>query len=177
MSTTDPNGVTYKEIKASDTIKSEKDFIIHARWTYEVTLDPDGGTVTPEKATLTTGTAVGGLPTPKKDGYEFEGWFTDSNCTEVNKVTDESIANSANKTFYAKWEAKTYTVTLDPNGGELTDDKKTVTVTYGVAYPNLKSDNVPTYIGYEFTGWFTEKDGGTEVTNSTKVTETGNHIL
>jgi uncharacterized repeat protein (TIGR02543 family) len=177
VSTTDPNGVTYKEIKASDTIKSEKDFIIHARWTYEVTLDPDGGTVTPEKATLTTGTAVGGLPTPKKDGYEFEGWFTDSNCTEVNKVTDESIANSANKTFYAKWEAKTYTVTLDPNGGELTDDKKTVTVTYGVAYPNLKSDNVPTYIGYEFTGWFTEKDGGTEVTNSTKVTETGNHIL
>ncbi len=177
VSTTDPNGVTYKEIKASDTIKSEKDFIIHARWTYEVTLDPDGGTVTPEKATLTTGTAVGGLPTPKKDGYEFEGWFTDSNCTEVNKVTDESIANSANKTFYAKWEAKTYTVTLDPNGGELADDKKTVTVTYGVAYPNLKSDNVPTYIGYEFTGWFTEKDGGTEVTNSTKVTETGNHIL
>lgn len=177
VSTTDPNGVTYKEIKASDTIKSEKNFIIHARWTYEVTLDPNGGTVTPEKATLTTGTAVGGLPTPKKDGYEFEGWFTDSNCTEVNKVTDESIANSANKTFYAKWEAKTYTVTLDPNGGELADDKKTVTVTYGVAYPNLKSGNVPTYIGYEFTGWFTEKDGGTEVTNSTKVTETGNHIL
>ncbi len=153
---------------------------LHARWTYEVTLDPKDGTVTPAKATLTTGTAVGGLPKPTKDGYEFEGWFTDSSYTAGNEVTDESIADSANKTFYAKWKAKTYDVTLELCGGDLADDKKTVSVTFGQNYPALPSSSDITRTGYEFKGWFKSQnpaEGENAVDNSTPVKETGPHKL
>ncbi len=133
-----------------------------------------------EELTVDCGTTYADIKEPKRDGYTFGGWCSDIGCADTSIIDNSQIVTLVSPTpdnLYAKWNPSTYIVTLDPNGGELADDKKTVTVTYGVAYPNLKSDNVPTYIGYEFTGWFTEKDGGTEVTNSTKVTETGNHIL
>lgn len=133
-----------------------------------------------EELTVDCGTTYADIKEPKRDGYTFGGWCSDIGCADTSIIDNSQIVTLVSPTpdnLYAKWNPSTYIVTLDPNDGELADDKKTVTVTYGVAYPNLKSDNVPTYIGYEFTGWFTEKDGGTEVTNSTKVTETGNHIL
>lgn len=41
------------------------------------------------------------LPTPTKDGYDFEGWFTTYSGTEpANNI---STTDSGDKTFYAKW--------------------------------------------------------------------------
>lgn len=42
------------------------------------------------------------LATPIKDGSKFEGWYTDSGCSEGNKVPEET-AISNNTTYYAKW--------------------------------------------------------------------------
>ena len=36
---------------------------------------------------------------------------------------------------------------------------------------------VPSYVGYEFTGWYTKKNAGEQVTASTIVTEVSDHTL
>ncbi len=184
-STANPDGIIHNEIRSSDIIKSETDFTLYARWKYDVQLDSQGGTVTPEKIELTTGKAVGSLPTPKKDGYEFLGWYTQENSADTDTpITDETIADSTKtpyKKFYAKWEPKTYTVTLDPNGGEFADkvnDK--IDVTYNEQYGNLPGKDEVTKVGYELENWYKTKEPGTgekPITNSNAVTETGPHTL
>ncbi len=57
------------------------------------------------------------------------------------------------------------TITFDPNGGTVSPESAT-TGTDG----KLASLPSPVLEGYSFTGWFTEKDGGTEVTTSTVFT-------
>ena len=48
------------------------------------------------------GTEVSELPTPKRTGYTFDGWYTDAECTDVNKVTSLTISDDT--TLYAKWK-------------------------------------------------------------------------
>ncbi len=56
----------------------------------------------------------------------------------------------------------TYTITFQANGGSVS--KTTKTVTAGGTYGNLP---IPTRNGYDFTGWYTEKEGGDQVTEET----------
>lgn len=56
------------------------------------------------------------LPTPVKEGYNFLGWYKESSFT--NKVTESLYTNSSkNLILYAKWELKTYTLTVNYYGG------------------------------------------------------------
>ena len=45
------------------------------------------------------------------DGYTFDGWFTNSACTTSANVTD-SISITSNRTLYAKFTARQYTLSL-----------------------------------------------------------------
>ena len=62
-------------------------------------------------------------------------------------------------------EPETYTVTLDPTGGNLSTTEKEYK-----ANAALGTLPTPTRTGYKFNGWYTEETGGTKVTTSTKVT-------
>lgn len=42
------------------------------------------------------------LPAPERDGYTFEGWYTDATCTKRADGTVQASAKSM--TLYAKWE-------------------------------------------------------------------------
>lgn len=63
---------------------------------------------------------------------------------------------------YTKYIKGTYEVTFDTNGGIA--DTKSKTVYYGSEYGNLPN---ATKDYYTFSGWFTEADGGIEITKST----------
>lgn len=91
------------------------------------------------------------LPKPTRDGYTFEGWFTE----EGNEITDGSnITISYDQTLYAKWTPKNFTVTFDVNGGiELVEGEENTTVTFSSTYGDLPS---PKRNGFEFAGWLTE---------------------
>ena len=55
------------------------------------------------------------LPTPTREGYRFEGWYTAA--TGGSLVTRQNVI-TRNVTLYAHWtKLKTYTVTYDANGG------------------------------------------------------------
>lgn len=62
---------------SSGTWKYEKDITLTAKWKgidCAITLNPNGGNVSLESVYVTYGERYT-LPTPSRDGYEFEGWF------------------------------------------------------------------------------------------------------
>jgi len=133
---------------------------VGVKTTYKVTFNPDGGTVSPTSDTTGADGKLSSLPTPTRDGYIFDGWYTAK--TGGTKIT-ESRVYSSNTTVYARWVSGTaYTITFDANSG-------TVTPTSGKtgADGTLSSMPTPTKSGDTFIGWYTARTGGTEVTTST----------
>lgn len=120
-----------------------------------ITLNPNGGAL-PEYS-LVAGTA---LPIPTKTGYTFAGWYENQEFSG-DPVTDVPTDSTKNLNFYAKWTANTYTVIFDANGGSV-NPTSAVTVA-----GKLTSLPTPTYDGYDFIGWYTQKDGGEKVTTDT----------
>ena len=99
---------------------------------------------------------------PVKTGYTFKNWYTEKTGGKLyNTVT--SITTS--QTFYAQFTANTYTVTWNLGDGR----SEATEQTYG---EKLVLPTDPERKNAEFLGWFTEKDGGTEVTANTVFKET-----
>ncbi|MCL1921077.1 MAG: InlB B-repeat-containing protein [Kiritimatiellaeota bacterium] len=142
---------------------------LYARWTvkmFTVTLNPQGGSVSPMSKTVSCGTSYA-IPDPRRDCYNFTGWFTN----DVRVPSPVMVMGDI--TLYAQWEAKTTTVTFNANGG--TPPTQPVTVTYGLHY--VLPSEVPTRAGYAFIGWFTDKTGGAQVTELTTVRQCTPHTL
>jgi len=124
---------------------------------YTVTLDPDGGTVTPESVTVTTRPgyqwASASLPTPTKDGYTFHGWYT------AKGGHGDEVLNSVygTLTIYAHWVLAHYKITFDAHGGE-------VTPAYDSTGDDWKLASLPTPTRdayHDFGGWYTSLIDGT----------------
>ena len=104
------------------------------------------------------------MPTASYTGYDFLGWCTSiSGGSQVTSST--TVKNAYNHTLYARWSAKSYTVTFDANGGTVNPSSKNVT--YNSEYGTLPT---PARTGYTFNGWYTGASSGDLVTSSTKVT-------
>ena len=147
-----------------------KNSIIYAHWQeqtaqeYTVTFNANGGSVNPSSATTKDG-KLESLPTPTYDGYDFLGWYTQKDGGE--KVTTDTFFTE-NSTIYAHWQkqaAQEYTVTFDANGGSVNPSSATT------KDGKLESLPTPTRGGYDFLGWYTEKDGGEKVITDTVFTK------
>lgn len=84
-------------------------------------------------------------PTPIRTGYTFLGWYNGE-----NKIEEGLWSIDSNVTLVPQWELKTNTITLDPNGGTVSNTA--ISVTYGESYtlPTLSRT------GYTFDGWFSD---------------------
>ena len=155
----------------------ESDLIIEAVYetipTYKVTFNSNGGTVSGTGTkTVTSGEKYGTLPTATKSGYTFDGWYTSgSGGTRITENTTVSL--TGNQTLYAHWTEKTYTVTFNANGGNLSGNSY-ITVKTGSRYGTLPT---ATRNSYTFDGWYTSENGGTKITENTTVSLTGNQTL
>ena len=133
---------------------------VYAQWIlitskmYVVTFNAHGGIVTPRNGvTDEDGKLLKPLPTPEREGYSFIGWFTEEGEVSAGTVFEEDA------TIHAQWTMNHYTITFDPNGGNMTPPR---TVTTG---SHWELADLPTArrSGYTFVGWFTEAEGGTQV--------------
>lgn len=107
------------------------------------------------------------LPTPEREGYSFEGWYTDAEFT--GEPVTEVIA-AANVTYYAKW-TQLAVITLELNGGTLAED--TPTTLYLKAGENVfdfVAEYVPVKEGLTFGAWF---DGDSALSETAKMPEDG----
>ena len=142
-------------------------------WSYVLTFD--FGNDTTSSKSVVYGQKYGELPSATRTGYTFTGWFTEKEEGKGEKVTESGIVTKGfDHTLYAHWTANNYTVTLNVNGGDALPTSE-FTVTYDQPYNCLPN---ATRTGHTFIGWFTEENGGIEVTNETTANITAdNHIL
>ena len=88
------------------------------------------------------------LPVPEKEGFKFEGWYTNPNFEGV-PVT--SLVVESDGTYYAKW-TPLCVITLDVNGGSLSTTK--IYAEAGANVYDKVKDLVPTKAGLTFGAWF-----------------------
>ena len=139
-----------------------------------VTLDANGGSVTPTSIRVTSGSTYGGLPVATRKGYDFQGWYTEKDDGKGTRVVSTTrVAKSTAHSLYAHWkkadndDPNKVTVTLDLNDGQGTKATKKVAknTTFGKVLTND-----PVWKGHVFTGWYTKKSGGDKVDLNKKVT-------
>ena len=125
----------------------------------------NGGTIDGKTSVTTTGkpntTAAAPTSTPIKIGHAFKGWYTAASGGSLYNTVSITTA----KTFYAQFTANSYTLTWDLGDGATEETKQT----YG---EKLTLPTEPTRKNAEFLGWFTEANGGTQVTANDVFTET-----
>ena len=102
-----------------------------------------------------------------KDGYLFDGWYTDEACT--NKFEFEhgksTTAVSGNLDLYAKWISNKRTVVFNTNGHG--DAISPALVTHGT---KVSAPASPSEYGYNFEGWYTDANGNNPFDFDTPIT-------
>ncbi len=107
-----------------------------------------------ETKTVAYNDTYGELPTPKRTGYIFNGWYTGENGTGVRITDTTKVELTANQTLYANWvDDYPYGVAnlmLDKNGFTLSlsnygDDGSRLTDTFGFALVSTGACETATY--------------------------------
>ena len=132
--------------------------------TYTIKWNPNEGIwsdkSSSEKSTSVVYDSIPSAPdTPGRTGYTFKGWSTNANATTATSPLPPATAAAA---WYAVWEAKTYTLTLNPGAGS--GGSTTASVKYGSSLPAIQ---IPSRTGYSFDGYFDSESGGTQYYTST----------
>ncbi|WPK13591.1 InlB B-repeat-containing protein [Lysinibacillus louembei] len=125
-----------------------EDMILYAKWStnpYTVTFNTNGGT-TINTETVQYGDQIQQPTDPTKVGHTFVGWYKDSGLNiewdfATDVVTEPTI-------LYAKWQANSYTIAFDTNGGTAIT---TETVNYG---NKMNPPTPPTKAEHTFVGWY-----------------------
>ena len=126
-----------------------------------VSFDANGGSVSSTSKEVSFGDLYYSLPTATKQYYVFDGWYTDKDFGE--EITSSTIVNQfSDITLYAHWKEDTYMISLNANGGTVSENS--ITAFCNKAVGTLP---IPVKEHYNFDGWYTEATGGTQVTSTT----------
>ena len=98
------------------------------------------------------------LPTPTREGYVFDGWYTE----DGEQVTEDTLITS-NLNLVAKWKQKEFKLEFDFGDvdGEFNDSSNVPETGFDLPTPERE--------GYDFLGWYTED--GKLFTEGSKLTE------
>lgn len=132
---------------------------VAAQWSinqYTVSLDPNGGRVSPDALSVTYLTPYGSLPTPVRSDYRFDGWYLGDEKIEAQTV----MTQAANHTLTARWTFQPSaivgpsrdTLTLETNGGSPIAPihaARGTTLDLSALQPEKSS--------FRFTGWYLDK--------------------
>ena len=123
-----------------------------AKWdsiNYTITYEMNGGTNSSSNPTKYTCNDKVTLAEPTREGYTFLGWTYEKQNTPTKNVIIEK-GTTGNLAYTANWEANTYTVTFDTNGGSVSTP--TMNIAYATEFilptPSHDDDN------YVFDGWY-----------------------
>lgn len=124
------------------------------------------------------GGAITKVTTPSITGYNFLGYFEDTNSTNAS-ISSSGVINFAttlydqDKIFLGRWEPVKVTLTLDANttstGAAATPATQSLTATYDADMPEATFPSKP---GFTFKGFYTGKNGtGTQYYNNVMVSQ------
>jgi uncharacterized repeat protein (TIGR02543 family) len=130
---------------------------LYAKWwlinsnVYTLIFDAGEGSLPSVTKEVTYQQPVGDLPTPAREGYHFDGWYTRSGDAETRYTEETTYSTRSNTILYAKWTVNTYTVTFTASGSQLAPQQ----VSYGDTVRKPAPD--PSKAGYRFTGWYADE--------------------
>ena len=118
---------------------------------------------------------------PTADGFEFDGWYKDSDCTQKFEEGGEVL--TANTNLYGRWTRLTQTVTFKVKNGKWSGDgssedraDRNVTVELSNGLGTLSEKDVPTGMipddGYQTTGAWDSRPN----TDPNGISEMGNYV-
>ena len=132
------------------TVHASTTYTIPALASYTVKYNANGGSGAPSSQTKWYGKDLTLSSTkPTRAGYTFKGWL--DRDADATLYAGGVYTPNASVTLYAIWEANTYTVKYNANGGSGAPSSQTKT--YGVAL--TLSSTKPTRSNYTFKGWGT----------------------
>ncbi len=139
-----------------------EDITLYAKWnivTYDIVYNLDGGKFVDNTYAKTYRIDSEDiiLKTPTKLGYNFAGWYTDENCTEI--ITEITKGSYGNLELFAKWAVITYTIEYVMPDGTINNNATTYTIETDLT--TLTNASVK---GYDFIGWFADEDFATAIT-------------
>lgn len=160
---------------------------------YTLTINPNGGSYggTTNNSTVTQyyGTTYS-VADPTRTGYTFKNWTIakTGGGTATGSISNKVYTFGAgNDTITAQWSVNNYGITVDPNGGTVSNMQYynaangaasgtltssgsfTASKTFQMAYNTTATITAPTRTGYTFTGW-TKTAGNGTLTNGSPVT-------
>lgn len=117
-----------------------------------------------------------------RNGYQFLGWGSSASSASASYADEESVSNLCSKDgdvveLYAVWAGKKVELTIDANyecADQITTRQGVVGENYNYIYNEetgkAKYQSLPdlTREGYLFDGWYTQAEGGEEITTSYK---------
>ncbi len=152
-----------------------------AQWTqniYQVTFEPQGGTVSPETKSVTFDAQYGSLPVPSRAGYAFAGWTPDAAGASPVVTNDTVVATASAHPLFAQWTPISYSVAFLPGvdeGFSGTMDPTNLDYDVELALPDCAFSRE----GYTFAGW-TPPGGGDALaagTSVSRLTETDGAVV
>ena len=94
-----------------------------------VTLDVNGGDkLTVKEMTIDCDRVYGDIPTPKRTGYTFVGWFTEEDGKGMLIVPNTTVRINQNHTLYAQWVKNSRQVKIVFKSNNLTQEEIEETV-------------------------------------------------
>ena len=165
---TERNGGT--QVKVGDRVPELAGRTLYAHWTDKqvTTYSGNGGAPGTQTRTNAIGKAYGTFPVVTWTNHALMGWTTTSGAWvyETNLVTE-----AAARTLVAQWTTN-QTVIFDANGGTCSVEKRGYFI--GTTYASLPS---ATWAGHAMVGWYTERNGGTQVKVGDRVPELAGRTL
>lgn len=131
----------------------KKKITLYAHWKaydYKLAYVTNGGTLPADAKKTYTVAEVVTLPEPKKEHYDFVGWFT-ANEGGTKYMENVFYYETGDKTLYARWTPKTYHLSFVTNGGS--EIKGSFPFTYGEP---IEIDKRTYRTNYDFEGWFVD---------------------
>lgn len=168
-------------------VENSNPHTLYAHWqglSYTISFDANDGETTLDPISVVYGSKFGDLPVLSKENAQFLGWFTEPTYGE--EITSNTVLQDSDlETLYAHWgiTVSFYSEMGDFNSFDLASRMVVYGSTYGeLPYPQsydpLPLDIYSSFDGdYEFVGWFTDPDGGVQVSSDTVVDRLYNHTL
>lgn len=186
------NGNTYVKYTGTVFPAFGSDLKLYGRWLPEIQVsfhwagsvipvDGDGQNIAaPSPLSLSldgNGTCRYQATAPTADGFEFDGWYKDSDCKQ--KFEEDGEVLTANTNLYGRWTRLTQTVTFKVQNGTWSDGKaedETVTVDLRNGLGTLSEKDVPTGMipddGYQAPGAWDSRPN----TDPNGISEMGNYV-
>jgi uncharacterized repeat protein (TIGR02543 family) len=129
---------------------------LYARWTPHVSnklaFDLHGGSGASDTLYVTSGAPLAPIADPTKEGYRFGGWATTAAGAKLDLTAFHVVSDT---TLHALWEAHTYAIHFDANGGQ--GNMFDLPMAFG--QPKNLTPVGFTRAGYAFDGWNTQANG------------------